>query len=213
MKDFLELITSIKLSLDKLPGPNVQFKMAPPGRPEGFPKHKNYTESAVAILLSKRGNEIFFPLIQRTSVNHKDKHKGQISLPGGKYDADDKTLLNCALRELEEELGVDKNQVNVAGNLTEMYIPVSNFKVQPYVVFSENNFNFVPQPSEVEYILEIRLMDLLDNNNLKTGKIDLDSGMELHNVPYFNLNDHIIWGATAMILNEFKNVITNIKTK
>ena len=215
MKDFSEIISAIKLSLDnnKLPGPEVQFKMAPPGRPDGYPSDNSYKESAVAILLNIRNNEVFFPLIQRTSGNQNDKHKGQISLPGGKFDAEDKTLLNCALRELEEEIGVKREEVNLVGNLTDLYIPVSSFKVQPYVVFSENNFNFVPQPREVEYILEVSLKDLLDNNNLKTGKIDLDSGMELHNVPYFNLNDHVIWGATAMILNEFKNVVINIKTK
>lgn len=215
MKEFTEIITSLQSSLNrnKLPGLEIQVQMIPPGRPKGFPKDKNYIDSAVTILLSKRGNDIYFPLIQRTSNNQNDKHKGQISLPGGKYESVDKTLLNCALRELEEELGVDKSQVNILGELTELYIPVSNFKVQPYVVFSENNFNFVPQPKEVEYILEISLKDLLDNKNLKKGKIDLESGMQLQNVPYFDLNEHVIWGATAMILNEFKNVISNIKTK
>jgi 8-oxo-dGTP pyrophosphatase MutT (NUDIX family) len=186
--------------------------MVPPGKPRDYPLNKEFKDAAVAILLYLRNNEVYFALIQRTYNNYNDKHNGQISLPGGRLDISDNSLLDCALRELEEELGVLKSQVNPLGRLTDLYIPVSNFKVQPFIVFSKNNINFTPQPSEVDYVLEIELKDLFDENNLKMGTIKLDSGVELQDIPYFNLNNHIVWGATAMILNEFKIVLNNIKT-
>jgi len=210
MRNFIRNIDELKnkLTSENLPGKKVQYQMAPPGREDGFPKHNNYKNAAVTLMLYNKQNEIHFPLIQRTNNNFNDKHKGQISLPGGKLDNSDPDLYHCALRELEEELGVEKSKIKPLGNLTDLFIPVSNFKVKPYVVYSENNINFVPQESEVQYILEIPLRDLLDVNRIKTGKIILDNGVELNNTPYFLLNDHVVWGATAMILNEFKNVIS-----
>ncbi len=209
MQDFIKNIEKFNQRLNsvKLPGKDAQYQMAPPGRPHDYPKHNNFKLAAVSLLLFNKQNEIYFPLIQRTKNNFNDKHKGQISLPGGKFDDSDHDLYYCALRELEEELGVEKHKIKPVGSLTELFIPVSNFKVHPYVVYSDNNVNFVPQPSEVQYILEVPLKDLLDQNKMKTGKILLDNGMELNDVSYFSLNDHIVWGATAMILNEFKNVI------
>ena len=209
MKEFLKNIEKLNYRLNSgmLPGKEVQYQMAPPGRSHDYPKHNNFKLAAVSLLLYNKQNEIYFPLIQRTHNNFNDKHKGQISLPGGKFDNSDPDLYHCALRELEEELGVEKHKIKPVGSLTDLFIPVSNFKVHPYVVFSDNNVKFVPQPSEVQYILEIPLKDLLDQNKMKTGKITLYNGMELEDIPYFSLNDHVVWGATAMILNEFKNVI------
>ena len=211
MKDFLKNIEKFnhRLNSGTLPGKEVQYQMAPPGRSHDHPNHNDFKLAAVSLLLYNKQNEIFFPLIQRTQNNFNDKHKGQISLPGGKFDDSDSDLYYCALRELEEELGVEKHKIKPVGSLTDLFIPVSNFKVHPYVVYSDINVKFVPQPSEVQYILEIPLKDLLDQNKMKTGKIILDNGMELNDIPYFSLNDHVVWGATAMILNEFKNVITD----
>ena len=215
MKNFQYITNNLKIYLDNgiLPGKDIQYQMAPPGRPHDYPQNKEFKESAVTILLYTKKEEMYFALIQRTHHNHNDKHKGQISLPGGKLDKSDNSLFDCALRELEEELGVLKSHVKPLGQLTDLYIPISNFKVQPFIAFSENNINFVPQLSEVEYVLEVVLKDLLNENNFKKGVIKLGPGIELDNIPYFYLNNHIVWGATAMILNEFKNVINSIKTK
>ncbi len=209
-----DCINFIESSLNngKLPGMNAMAQMAPVNRKLDYPVKNNYSDSAVAILLFEQDGELFFPLIKRTSHNKNDKHRGQISLPGGKFDQEDKTLLNCAMRELEEELGVDKANISTLGELTKLFIPVSNFMVQPFVFYSAKYNHFTAQESEVEYILEIQLRDLLDDNNVKKGEIELISGRKINDIPYFNLNNHIIWGATAMILNEFKNVAISYKT-
>jgi len=213
MLKFDNWLSSVKNNLENsLPGKKIQYLMAPIGRESNYPNDKNYTESAVALLLYKKNDELFFPLIKRTSFNENDKHKGQISFPGGKLDTADHDLLHCAKRELNEEVGIDASYINLLGNLTDLYIPVSNFKVQPFVFYIENDFIFIPQESEVEYILEISVKDLLNEQNVKVGKITYGENSFISNVPYFQLSNHIVWGATAMILNEFKNVISKIKT-
>ena len=191
---------------------DAMAQMAPINRQLKYPDKNNYSYSAVALLLYEKDDELYFPLIKRTSHNKNDKHRGQISLPGGKYDKEDQTLLNCAMRELEEELGVDKTNISTLGELTKLFIPVSSFMVQPFVFYSDNYSHFAAQESEVEYILEVKLKDLLDDRNVKKGEIELISGRKINDIPYFNLNNHIIWGATAMILNEFKNVAISYKT-
>ncbi len=202
-----------KLENDTLPGMDVLAEMAPIGRQLTYPVKSDYIDSAVAILLYKNDKELFFPLIKRTSHNQNDKHKGQISFPGGRYDKNDNTLLNCALRETEEELGIDKSNLTPLGKLTKLYIPISNYMVQPFVFIMNNNNGFTAQESEVEYILEIKLKDLFKEKNIKKGQIELENGNTINNIPYFSLNNHVIWGATAMILNEFKNVASGFKTK
>jgi len=201
-----------RLQNGKLPGMEVMAQMAPIDRKLSYPNGNDYSDSAVALLLFKKENELYFPLIKRTSHNKNDKHRGQISLPGGKYDEEDKTLLNCALRELEEELGVSNDNISVLGELTKLFIPVSNFMVHPFVLFTKNENRFVPQETEVEYVLEVKLKDLLKKENIRKGEIELTSGKKIDNIPYFMLDNHVIWGATAMILNEFKNVARAYKT-
>jgi len=215
MIEFNDLILYFKESLvsGKLPGKSIQFKMAPPGRPEDYPVKESVNDSAVALVLYEKNEELHFPLIKRTSSNKNDKHKGQISLPGGKFDKEDLNLVNCAMREFEEELGIAHKYISLLGDLTDLYIPVSNFKVHPFVFYLDKKPKFRPQPSEVEYVLEIKLKDILNEKNIKTGKISQSSFSSKADVPYFDLNNHIIWGATAMILNEFKNVASGFKTK
>jgi len=210
--DCVEFLKS-RLQKDKLPGMKAMAIMAPSDRQLSYPQEGEYTDSAVSIVLYEKDNELYFPLIKRTSHNKNDKHKGQISLPGGKYDKEDKTLLNCAMRELEEELGITNANVTTIGELTKLFIPVSNFMVHPFVLFTPNPVRFIPQESEVEYVLEVKLNELLDDKNSKIGEIELFAGKKLQGIPYFKLDNHVIWGATAMILNEFKNVALAYKTK
>lgn len=190
-----------KLLLVPLPGKRAQFLMAPAGRREAAVD--SYLDAAVSIMLYERGGELHFPLIKRTHNRH-DRHRGQISLPGGRFDNDDKDLYGCAIRELGEELGIDTTGVERLGRLSRIFIPVSRFRVQPYVVFWDKNTDFKAQKGEVEYILEVKLKDLLDEQNVKTGIVE---GYGEGEVPYFLLNGHKVWGATAMILSEFKHLI------
>ncbi|MGE5354769.1 MAG: NUDIX hydrolase [Deltaproteobacteria bacterium] len=211
----MELIEQLDLFFKSeacsLPGYKSQNQMSPPHRYDLLKYVSGYVDAAVAILLYKKNDDYYFPVIKRTSGNY--NHSGQISLPGGKKDDSDVDLAECALRELEEELGIGSNTARISGQLSELLIPVSNFRVQPYVFITDQTPDFKPQLSEVEYIIEVNMNDLMDDSNIKNGKITLQSGFILDNIPYFYINSHIIWGATAMILSEFKNVCINLKTK
>ena len=206
------LIEKIKKKLDSssLPGKDVQFVMAPEGREDVC--GDDYRDAAVSIMLYDREGELFFPLIKRTQ-NRYDRHRGQIGLPGGRYEDSDYDLYHCAVRELGEELGINTAGVERLGQLTRVNIPVSRYRVQPFIVYLGEEMNFKAQEGEVEYILEVKLQDLLKEDNVRYGLI---SGLPRVKVPYFLLNGHEVWGATAMILNEFKHLLLNLgyyKTK
>lgn len=196
----------------ELPGLSAQLEMAPPHRHDLLRNEIDYIDASVAILLFKRSEEYFFPLIMRTSHNGSDRHRGQISLPGGKFEVSDGNLEFCAQRELKEELGLYDEEIYCIGALTPLLIPVSNFKVHPYIYYIETDFEYSPQAEEVEYIIEVKIDDLVENVNSKIGEIELYSLHKLSGIPYFEFQNNKIWGATAMILSEFKNVLLNIKT-
>jgi 8-oxo-dGTP pyrophosphatase MutT (NUDIX family) len=210
--EFPEILESLFLDHRfDLPGEFVQHEMSPPHRYDLLKYKHEYADAAVAILIYKKDNNYIFPVIKRTTGNQ--THSGQISLPGGKMDTSDNTFEECAIRELQEELGIKSENIRTVGRLTTLLIPVSNFRVHPFIFVSDEVPFFYPQQTEVEYVIEVNIKELLDDLNVKNGQIELNSGLILDNIPYFYLNSHIIWGATAMILSEFKNVCKNIKTK
>jgi len=150
----------------------------------------------------------FIPNIRPgTSANAKDRHRGQISFPGGRFEPQDKHLANTALREAEEEVGVDAGQVELIGGLTDLYIPVSNFRVDPYVGYTEITPDFIPQESEVNDILEVPVEELIHPGNLKYKDLTIREGFTIPNVPYFDLLGKTVWGATAMMLSELVELI------
>jgi 8-oxo-dGTP pyrophosphatase MutT (NUDIX family) len=157
------------------------------------------------ILLYPAENQWNITYIKRTSHNPHDRHAGQISFPGGKKDHDDHSNLACALRETEEEIGVDRRQINVLGSLSSLYVHVSNFLVYPFVGFLEQEPVFIPQDSEVADILTPSLDYLNNDKNLKKGDISA-RGTIIKDMPYFDLNGKVLWGATAMITSEFLTI-------
>lgn len=142
--------------------------------------------------------------IQRTGRIEADIHKGQISFPGGKREKDDVDLAASAVRETEEEIGVHRESIRVLRTLTPLYIPVSNFLVHPFLGITDVLPTFVPQPEEVDDILEVPLRDILDPTRRRQIDIPIQSGLTLQNVPYYDLGGQVVWGATAMILSEFQ---------
>lgn len=199
--------------LKQLPGEVAQHLMAPIGRKEYANSIENYTDSAVIILLIPTIKGVIFPLIKRSSKNPNDKHAGQISLPGGKKDLADQDIVHTALRELEEEIGIRPDQVEVVGALTSLKVPVSGFIIHPFVgiYLPEDAPKYIKQISEVDEILEVAISDLLDEQNVLLKNISMASGMMINDVPYFHLASKVVWGATAMILNEMKELLKNYR--
>jgi 8-oxo-dGTP pyrophosphatase MutT (NUDIX family) len=166
-------------------------------------------QSSVLILFYPMAGNIGLVLMLRPE--YRGIHSGQISLPGGRYEETDESLIYTALREAKEEIGIDPGQVQIIGQLTEMYIPPSNFMVTPIVGYQATKPHFTADPKEVAEIIEIGVDDLLDDRNKQMKKMKLSLGFSIK-VPSFCINDHIIWGATAMILNELKEIISEINT-
>ena len=203
----LKGITEIlRINLQKeLPGLNAQKKMAPDGRINGnYNSNPKYAKkSAVLILLYQTCDKVYFPVIQKTM--YEGVHSGQISFPGGQYEFEDKTLNITAVREAEEEIGVNSKDVEVLGKLTDLFIPVSNFIVTPYVgvIYKKPIFNV--NPSEVDKIFEVEISELISPKILNE-KIQIN-GSEII-APYYIFNKVKIWGATAMVLSEFSDLLT-----
>lgn len=204
-----QLVHQIKSKLSSgLPGRSAHLKMSHKLRYYTPPAPETATLSAVCILLYPNSLGSFsFSLMERSSKNIHDKHKGQISLPGGKKDLIDQSLQDTALRELHEELGVHPKKVNVLAPLSELYIPVSNFAVSPFIGVTDQQPEFILQESEVKALIEVDLQELLNPSNIRSTNIQISPKITLKDVPYFHLNDRVVWGATAMILSEFKQLV------
>jgi 8-oxo-dGTP pyrophosphatase MutT (NUDIX family) len=156
--------------------------------------------AAVLILLYPDMGTIHTLFMQRH--NYDGVHGGQISFPGGKKEPADKDVIETALREAEEETGVDKSTISVIGTLTPLFIPVSNMIVTPVIGWTKEKPAFVHQPEEVVYLIEVELMRFLDQGIIKIKPFEIRG--ELIDIRYFDYDGHVIWGATAMILNEQK---------
>lgn len=203
-----------KLLLDKLkqafenelPGMEAHLVMTPYRRlTKVIPENKR--EGSILMMLYSKNGEIYFPLIQRQA--YEGVHSNQISFPGGKAEDFDKDMYHTALRETEEEIGVKQSNIIKIGELTEVYIPPSNFLVSAYLSYHKETPKFVRDEKEVKEILEIPLSEILDSTNIKTTEIKLGNGMKL-STPYFDLQDKVVWGATAAILSEFKSIFNNL---
>lgn len=167
-----------------------------PARPVDAPPGVTPRVGAVLVLLYPSGNELFVPLTVRTVSLR--THSGEISLPGGSFDAEDRTLSQTALREAWEEIGVDPLTVEIVTELTSVWIPVSNFRITPIVGLTNARPRFVPAPAEVAAVVEAPLNRLADPAIVRSELREL-RGRMVH-IPYFALDEHKVWGATALIL-------------
>jgi len=209
--DFNYFLTHIyKIKELPLGGLDSQFKLAPELRKKFTMKDiesQNPKDSAVlALFYPDKHQNTKILLMLRASYN--GVHSAQISFPGGKKDKNDTNLEFTALRETEEEIGISKNEITIVRELTKTYIPPSNFWVTPYI----GVYNTTPTfriNNEVEKLIEVPIIELLDENLLRSKNVTT-SYMKNVDVPYFKLNNYTVWGATAMMLSEIKDLLKSM---
>jgi 8-oxo-dGTP pyrophosphatase MutT (NUDIX family) len=205
MNEFNVFLENLKLRLQEpLPAWEAHQKMAPSNRLNlDFKPNDRTRRSAVLILFYPYRNQIFLPLILRPAYD--GVHGGQMAFPGGRYEKEDKTLIQTALREAQEEIGIKLSDVTVLGQLTELFIPPSNFWVQPVVGFLTKRPDFYPDEREVDSVFEISIDELSNPSIIAEKKIDL-RGFDI-NAPYYDIFGNHVWGATAMMISELLAVI------
>lgn len=200
-----------KIEKIELPGENAQFKMVPPFRQELVAKQKNNVQNAkkaaVLALFYPDANDIT-TLVLILRKTYKGVHSAQVGFPGGRLEANE-TLQQAAVRETFEEVGVLEQSVKVIREMTSVYIPPSNFFVYPFLGITHSTPNFIKQDDEVEDIIEVKLSDFLSDTNIISKIVKTSYTVEVE-VPAFSLNDHVVWGATAMMLSEVKDLLNRV---
>ena len=203
------IINAIEKKLkDPLPGVEAHRILSPVNHNDYLNVRDDHRIASVLLLLFPKNGEWNITYIQRPTNNPEDRHAGQISFPGGKMEDSDHSLEWCALRETQEEIGITPNKIKILGQLSDLYVHVSNFMVYPFVGFMESNYKFIRQPSEVQDIIEIPLSYLNRKEIFKKGSIHVRN-MIIHDVPYYDLFGKKLWGATAMMTSEFLQVLNH----
>ncbi|TPD73605.1 NUDIX hydrolase [Flavobacterium microcysteis] len=163
--------------------------------------------AAVMMLAYPKNSKTYLALILRNAST--GVHSSQVALPGGKVELEDINLEATALRETFEEIGILPERIQVVRAFSEVYIPPSRFLVFPFLGISQNELTFDPSPDEVAKMIELPLEDLLDDSNLTVVPLKTSYSDEIE-VPAFDLQGYIVWGATAMMLNELKETIKRV---
>ncbi len=204
---FTQLCFQLKDRLARaLPGEQAHgiFRATPVGDVKPVFHHADPPRpGAVIILLYADEGMIKFPLIKRPE--YLGAHSGQVSLPGGKAEVGEDAI-QTALRECEEEIGVKPQQVTVLGKLSDFFVIPSNFIVTPIIAAITPKPFFIPDPFEVSHIFEARVQDLSAEDAVKQKEI-LAAGKYRMMAPHFEIENEVVWGATAMILNEFRMIL------
>ncbi len=208
-QDFLKHVS--KLPDIDLPASEAHYKMAPLERIQSMKNLKisslNPKPAAVMMLLYPKKGKTQLVLIVRNS--YEGVHSAQIAFPGGKYESGDENFENTALRETFEEIGVNVDKIEIIMPFTNLYIQPSNFMVYPFLGICKEEIIFLPDGNEVADIIELPLRDFLDDNLIVNTKLSNSYAVDIE-VPAFKIREHIIWGATAMILNELKEVLKKL---
>ena len=208
MIDIDTLIEKLKNNYeDALPGEKAQnIMLAKPRINVVFPNSEEQAiPSAVLILLYPDKDNINFILTERTKeVQH---HKGQISLPGGSWEKGEH-LPETALRETEEEIGIPAEKIEIISKLTPLFVKVTGYMIHPFIGHIHQRPKIIPHPNEVSNVFTVNISELMDPDNRQTELWTIRETPV--DVPFFKFGKYKVWGATAMILSEFKQCITDI---
>jgi 8-oxo-dGTP pyrophosphatase MutT (NUDIX family) len=194
--------------LEPLPGELSHSKMANSNRAALMAASQDRStarKSAVMILLFAEDAAIKFPLIRRTQGG---KHSGQMALPGGKMEHGE-DVFQTSIRETAEEIGVQVESACILGCLSEIYIPPSHSLVRPVVAYAQSRPSYRPQKKEVEFVVEASLHEIQSIQAVRLEKIELPNNLRI-TAPCFKIEGQIVWGATAMILGEFVDVLAEL---
>jgi len=191
--------------LGELPGLAAHSKMLPPGR-----RLKTYEYelssvklSSVLLLLYPDKDQIYTCLTKRPSTMK--YHPGQISFPGGKVEKEDLSAEMTALREAQEEVGIDSSSIEILGKLSDLYVEVSRFSIQPFLAWTDKKPEFTVNYGEVDELILLPLNDMVMNETICETEHETVTG--LLTVKYYPHKNEIIWGATAMILSELIEIL------
>ncbi len=208
--DFLKLISKIKNL--PLPGEEAHYKMTPKVRInelKSIDVDAKKPKKAGVLSLFYPSEDYTAHLLLTLRKSYKGVHANQISFPGGKIERTDASLLDTALRETQEEVGVNPNLVTIIKPLTQVYIPPSNFKVQPYIGVAKTTLSFTKQEEEVAELVQVPVVNFLDDQAVFYQTLSTSYAKNIK-VPAFNLNGYTVWGATAMMLSEVKELFKQV---
>lgn len=194
----------------RLPGEAAQFRMAPVARlrtQEAMARVSHWRHGAVLLYLFPGERDWRTVLMKRPE--YEGVHGGQISIPGGALEAGEDHE-QAALREFVEETGVRVDRQQLLGRLSELFIPTSGFLVRPFVAYGARRPLFQPDAIEVEEIIELTIPALLSEGSVKRGRVRLGTDIWVE-TPYFAVEGHMVWGATAMILSEFREIVGELQ--
>lgn len=205
---YLEKKELIKLLTSTLPGKIAHDEIAPYRGTANQYKSSAKLSSVLILLYNNKQNELQTTLIRRSQ--YEGVHSGQVGFPGGKMENSDTSIIETALREANEEIGIEPSKIEILGRLTDVFIPVSNFIVSPIVGWADDPPIFKIDEREVAGIINLSIKDI------HLTDITAHYSIELHNktkikAPCFIINEAVIWGATALMLNEFKHLLKAYK--
>jgi len=194
-----------EILLGELPGVKAHSKLLPPGRrlKTSDDELSSVKMSSVLLLLFPEGEQLYICLTKRPqTMKH---HPGQISFPGGKVEKDDLSAEMTALREAREEVGIDHHQIEILGKLSDLYVEVSKFSIQPFLAWADQKPEFLVDFGEVEKLILFPVSDFVANEIISEIELETVTG-SLH-VKYYPYDGEFIWGATAMILAELIEIL------
>lgn len=192
-----------------LPGVSSHLKLAPAHRAEELSnmngKLENAKKSAVMILLFHEAEKLKVVFIRRSF--YVGIHAGQIAFPGGRYEDSDIHIQNTALREIEEEIGIAADKIEILGQLTDIYVPPSNFLISIFVGYLAEKPQYRPDEREVAEVIEVDLAEFFHDDVIQEKEFVVPSAKTSVNALYYRVTNADLWGASAMVMTEFLDIL------